>query len=196
MSIQQIGSATKRPTPGMVILDRDGVINYDSDHYIRSLQDWIPIPGSIEAIVRLAQSGMRIAVASNQSGLGRGFFKVRDLNRMHGRLLDLLARHQVSLEVIALCPHLPGDQCDCRKPAPGMLQHILQTSGLSAGQCVYIGDSFRDWQAAERAGIPFVHVLSGKGARELQKHADDWPASVQHYSDLEQWSLALLAGRW
>ena len=116
----------KRLRPPLVILDRDGVINQDSDAYIKSPEEWIPIPGSLEAIARLNHAGILVAVASNQSGLGRGLFDLDTLNAMHAKFHQALGRAGGHVDGIFFCPHTPQDGCDCRKPRPGLLHAISQ----------------------------------------------------------------------
>ncbi len=156
----------------LIILDRDGVINDDSDHYIRSVEEWVPISGSLAAIANLQQAGHKIAVATNQSGLARGYYDVAALAAMHSKMQRLLAELGGQVDYIAYCPHLPGDQCHCRKPAPGMLQDILQQFEMSADDAVFVGDSYSDYQAATAAGMDFSLVRTGKGERTLAAHPE------------------------
>ena len=151
----------------LLILDRDGVINHDSDDYIRSLDDWQPIEGSIEAIARLSQAGYRIAVASNQSGLGRGYFGVAELDAIHARLRQLVAEQGGSVAGIFYCPHLPDAGCHCRKPATGLLEAIESELGESVRGAWFVGDSLKDLQAARAKGCRPALVLSGKGRKTL-----------------------------
>ncbi len=151
----------------LIILDRDGVINQDSDNYIKDLDEFIPLPGSLEAIARLHQAGYRVAVATNQSGIARGFFGVATLNAMHDKLRRLLAAGGGEIEMIAFCPHGPDDQCDCRKPKPGMYLEIAKRMDISLDNVPIIGDSLRDLQAAREVGARPILVRSGKGERTL-----------------------------
>jgi len=148
----------------LIVLDRDGVINEDSDDYIRSLRDWRPIPGSIEAIGDLCRAGFSIVVASNQSGIGRGLLDQTTLFSIHGALRD--AVHAVGGELMGIyyCPHVPDDNCDCRKPKPGLLDQIAADFGGSLAGAIMIGDSLRDLQVAERRHLAPVLVRTGKGA--------------------------------
>ena len=148
----------------LVILDRDGVINEDSPDYIKSLEEWIPLAGSLDAIARLKHAGYPVAVATNQSGLARGLFDQAALDAMHGRLQGLLAERHCRLDMIAFCPHGPDDGCDCRKPRPGLYRRISETLGLPLSDAVVIGDSGRDLEAAVAVGARPVLVLTGKGA--------------------------------
>lgn len=154
----------------LIILDRDGVINYDSDDYIKTLDEWIPLPGSMEAIGKLTQAGYKIAVATNQSGIARGYFSVETLNAMHEKMSKLAAEHGGKFDYIAYCPHGPDDHCDCRKPLPGLIHQIESALGVSAKGCFMLGDSLRDLQAGEAAGMKPVLVKTGKGEKTLKKN--------------------------
>lgn len=132
----------------IIILDRDGVINYDSVNYIRTPDEWHPIPGSLEAIARLNRAGFRIAVATNQSGVGRGYYSENTLQNIHQKMLDMLAKKGGEIEVIFYCPHLPSAQCDCRKPKPGLLNKVAQHFNCSLELVPFIGDSPSDMEAA------------------------------------------------
>ena len=154
----------------LVILDRDGVINRDSDAYIRSVAEFQPLPGSIEAIARLKRAGYRVAVATNQSGVGRGYCDSKALEAMHARLNELVsAQCQMPIDLIVYCPHRPEDHCDCRKPEPGLLLRIEAELKTSIANVPFIGDSIRDLQAARRVGARPILVRTGKGrAAETQ----------------------------
>jgi len=106
----------------LLILDRDGVINYDSDAYIKSVEEWIPLPGAIEAIAQLSKAGWTVAVATNQSGIARGYYDIATLDAMHARLRTLVAEQGGEVGLVVYCPHGPDEGCDCRKPKPGMLK--------------------------------------------------------------------------
>ncbi|MEQ6917882.1 D-glycero-beta-D-manno-heptose 1,7-bisphosphate 7-phosphatase [Halomonas aquatica] len=154
----------------LVILDRDGVINHDSDAFIKSLDEWVPYPSSIKAIARLSQAGWAVAVATNQSGIARGYYSEAVLEAIHERLRHLV--HQAGGEIahIAYCPHGPDDQCACRKPLPGLLEQIRQTLGLNTltGSWM-VGDSLRDLQAGKPLGCHPVLVRTGKGSSTEEK---------------------------
>lgn len=151
----------------LIILDRDGVINHDSDNYIKSVDEFIPLPGSIEAIARLNQAGYRVTVATNQSGISRGYFSLDTLNAMHEKLRSELAIHGGAIDMIAYCPHGPKDGCDCRKPKPGMYQAISKRLDTPLIRVPVIGDSLRDLQAAQQVGASPILVKTGKGERTL-----------------------------
>ncbi|MBK1717450.1 D-glycero-beta-D-manno-heptose 1,7-bisphosphate 7-phosphatase [Thiocystis violacea] len=180
----------------LVILDRDGVINQDSDAYIKSLDEWKPIQGSIDAIVRLSQAGYRVAIASNQSGLARGLFSLAALNAMHQRLWQLVATPGGRIEVIAFCPHGPDDGCRCRKPRTGLLEEIAYRLGADLADVPFIGDSISDIRAARAVGAAPWLVRSGKGERTLASIGDPRAGSellgVPVYLDLDAAATALI----
>ncbi len=146
----------------LIILDRDGTINRDSDDYIKSPDEWLPLPGAIEAIARLCQGGWHIAIASNQSGLGRGLFDLATLNLMHDKMNKLLAAAGGRVDAIFFCPHLPQDHCQCRKPLPGLFEKIGERFGVALDQVHAVGDTLRDAQAAALAGCQTHLVCNGK----------------------------------
>jgi D-glycero-D-manno-heptose 1,7-bisphosphate phosphatase len=152
----------------LVILDRDGVINFDSDDYIKSPEEYIPIPGSLEAIARLNRAGYTVAVASNQSGIARGYFSLDTLNAMHDKLHALLSKKGGKIDGIFFCPHLPSDDCHCRKPKPGLLEQISEHFHTPLEGVPFIGDSAADIKAARSVGARAMLVKTGKGERTLQ----------------------------
>ena len=167
----------------LIILDRDGVINYDSDDYVKSPQEWIPLPGSLEAIARLKQNGFTVAVVTNQSGISRGFYDESTLQAMHDKMRHLLADLGADVDLVLHCPHGPDDSCDCRKPLPGMFTEVARHFGLPLPfDNVYaVGDTWRDLQAAKTTGANPVLVKTGKGERTLKAHAaelDLWQTPV------------------
>jgi D-glycero-D-manno-heptose 1,7-bisphosphate phosphatase len=151
----------------LLVLDRDGVINEDSDQYVKSPSEWLPIPGSLEAIARLCHGGYRICVVTNQSGLARGLFGLEQLNGMHRRLRDLLAKLGGQVEMIAFCPHSPALGCDCRKPSPGLLVEIAGRLAVQLDGIPFVGDSISDVEAARAVGMVPCLVRTGKGERTL-----------------------------
>lgn len=183
-------------TDRLVILDRDGVINRDSDDYVKTLDEFVPYPTAIAAIARLTQAGWTVAVATNQSGIARGYCDEATLAAMHRRLHTLVRQAGGEIAHIAVCPHGPGDGCDCRKPLPGLLEQIRDALGLQdlAGSWM-VGDSQRDLQAGDHMGCRPVLVRTGKGERTLAKHpelaAPDSPVRV--VDDLGQFVDWLLA---
>ena len=173
----------------LIILDRDGVINVDSDNYIRTVDEWIALPGSIEAIADLSKAGYSIAIATNQSGIGRGYYSLETLAAMHQKMLELVKALGGDIAHIVYCPHLPDDQCTCRKPLPGMLQKILQHYPRDP-DAYFIGDSLRDIEAAQAINMPAVLVKTGKGQRSLDKGVIG--ADIPVYDDLLHFSQQLL----
>lgn len=157
----------------LIILDRDGVINFDSPDFIRSPAEWHAIPGSAEAIGRLTTSRCLVAVASNQSGIGRGFLDRSTLYRIHRKMRRTVAAHGGQIDKIVFCPHLPGSDCDCRKPAPGMLLRLLDYFNCEPGQAFFIGDSAGDIAAAVAAQIQPLLVLTGNGQNTAAHEALD-----------------------
>ncbi|OBY88085.1 MULTISPECIES: D-glycero-beta-D-manno-heptose 1,7-bisphosphate 7-phosphatase [unclassified Pseudomonas] len=153
----------------LLILDRDGVINQDSDDYIKSLAEWIPIPSAITAIARLSKAGWTVAVATNQSGIARGYYDLATLESMHARLRELVAEQGGELGMVVYCPHGPDDGCDCRKPKPGMLRQIAQHYGVDLKGVWFVGDSRGDLDAALAVDCLPVLVKTGKGERTLAK---------------------------
>ena len=152
----------------LIILDRDGVINEDSDAYIKTVDEWVPIPGSIKAIARLSQAGYTVVVATNQSGIGRGYYDAATLDAMHARMRELVAAQGGEMGGIFYCPHGPDDGCDCRKPLPGLIDQIVTEYGDVTGAPL-IGDSLRDLQAGIARHCQPVLVLTGKGQKTLDK---------------------------
>jgi D-glycero-D-manno-heptose 1,7-bisphosphate phosphatase len=153
----------------LVILDRDGVINEDSDAYIKSPEEWHPIPGSAEAIARLNDSGFQVLVATNQSGIGRGYFSLQTLEAIHQKMIQHLEDHGAHLAGIFVCPHKPEDHCDCRKPLPGLLNQIAQQLHCTLENVPLVGDSLRDLETALARRCNPVLVKTGKGLKTLEK---------------------------
>ena len=175
----------------LIILDRDGVINQDSDEYIKCPEEFIPIPGSIEAMARLHRAGYRIAIATNQSGIARGYFDVQTLNHMHEKLLRLLSAQGGQVDGIFYCPHGPEDDCDCRKPKAGLLRDIQRRFNVNMSGVYAVGDSLRDLQAARSVGAIPILVRTGKGERTIKKK--EGLEGVLIYKDLAEFVDELLA---
>lgn len=173
----------------LIILDRDGVINVDSDNYIRTVDEWVALPGSIKAIAELSKAGYSIAIATNQSGIGRGYYSLTTLTAMHQKMLELVKALGGDIAQIVYCPHLPDDQCSCRKPLPGMLQQILQHYPHDIDAC-FIGDSLRDIEAAQAINMPAMLVKTGKGQRSVDQGIIG--ADIPIYDDLLHFSQQLL----
>ncbi len=153
----------------LVILDRDGTINYDSDQYIKSPAEWRPIPGSLEAIGRLTQAGYRIVVATNQSGIARGLLDTATLIAIHDTLQRAAAQAGGRVDAFFFCPHGPDSTCACRKPKPGMVLEVARRFNVSLADTYMVGDTLRDIQAAAAAGARPVLVLSGSGRKTLEE---------------------------
>ena len=174
----------------LIILDRDGVINRDSDDYIKSPDEWLPIPGSLEAIARLNRAGYTVVVATNQSGIGRGYFDLATLQQIHEKMERELARLGGAIDAVFFCPHTPDDHCDCRKPKPGLLWEIAKKYDCDLAGVMAVGDSLRDIEAAQAVGAKPVLVRTGKGAAVAKN--DKLPAGVEVYADLGAFADAVL----
>ncbi|WP_374240645.1 D-glycero-beta-D-manno-heptose 1,7-bisphosphate 7-phosphatase [Zoogloea sp.] len=149
----------------LIVLDRDGVINVDSEQFIKSPDEWKPIPGSLEAIARLNESGWRVVVASNQSGVGRGLFDMDTLNAINEKMTKAIGQAGGRLDAIFFCPHSADSTCDCRKPRPGMFVQIAERFNVDMKGVPVVGDSLRDLQAGVAVGCQPYLVLTGKGAK-------------------------------
>jgi len=179
----------------LIILDRDGVINRDSDAYVKSAEEWIPLPGSIEAIAHLSQAGYTVVVATNQSGLGRGLFDLDDLEAMHSKLMGLVEEAGGTIAGIFYCPHAPEDNCLCRKPLPGLLDAIETELGIDVVGAPLVGDSLRDLQAGIARGCRPVLVRTGKGLKtepKLKLEPEANLHSAQVFDDLADYAEHLL----
>lgn len=166
----------------LIILDRDGVINFDSDQFIKSPDEWKPIPGSLEAIARLTREGWRVVVATNQSGLARGLFEMATLNAIHAKMHKAVARAGGRIEAVFYCPHSADMNCSCRKPQGGLLIEISARYGCDLRGVPMVGDSLRDLQAAADAGALPMLVKSGKGKKTLV--AGGLPPGTPVFEDL------------
>ena len=165
-----------------IILDRDGVINFDSDQFIKSPEEWRPIPGSLQAIAKLTQAGYGVIVATNQSGIGRGLFDMATLNAIHSRMHKAVTQAGGRIEAIFYCPDTADSNSHCRKPNPGMFQAIAERFNVLLEGVPAIGDGLRDLQAAAAVGAQPMLVLTGKGERTLAE--GDLPEATQVYPDL------------
>ncbi len=186
-------------TVSLVILDRDGVINHDSDDYIKSPDEWQPLPGSLEAIARLCRADYTVVVATNQAGVGRGLFSQEMLIRIHRKMASSIRDKGGRLDSVFFCPHSPADQCGCRKPKPGMLLEISDRLGIGLSGVPVVGDSLRDLEAAEAAGAIPVLVKTGRGRLTQEKLSK---GELSHtlgqtpvYADLAAFTDAVLDGR-
>ncbi len=177
---------------GLLILDRDGVINQDSASFVKSAEEWLPLPGSIDAIASLSRAGYTVAVASNQSGLARGLFDRNALRAMHRKLRRLVGNEGGRIDRIVVCPHGPDDDCSCRKPKPGLLTRLARHYGVSLVGVPVVGDSLRDLQAAVDAGATPILVRTGNGRKTLT----NLPAAlrdVRIYDDLAAFATDALS---
>ncbi len=174
----------------LIILDRDGVINHDSDAYIKSPHEWIPIEGSLQAIAYLYKANYQIAIATNQSGIGRGYYDLKTLHAMHRKMRKLLALYGGRIKHIEFCPHTPDANCECRKPKAGMLNKIANKFAISPQDIVMVGDTIGDYQAATRAGMSFILVETGKGKRTLA--SKQLPKHIPIYANLATYVNQLL----
>lgn len=173
----------------LLMLDRDGVINHDSDQYIKSPAEWKPIKGSIEAIARLTQSGWRIVIATNQSGISRGLFDTSMLNSIHDAMHKAVTQAGGRIEAIFFCPHAADANCDCRKPKPGMLLEIQRRLNIPLMGVPFVGDSLKDLQAAVAAGARPILVLTGKGGKT--RDAGGLPEGTEVFTDLAAFAAHL-----
>jgi D-glycero-D-manno-heptose 1,7-bisphosphate phosphatase len=168
----------------LIILDRDGVINQDSAAYIKSPEEWKPIPGSLEAIALLNQAGCHVVVATNQSGIGRGLFEMAALNAIHDKMHRALGLVGGRIDAIFFCPHALDAGCTCRKPEPGLFEDIARRFNTSLRDVPSIGDSLRDLQASAAVGAQPILVLTGKG--EKTRNDGGLPSGTQIFADLAQ----------
>jgi len=189
----QLASEAVAPTRAvkLIVLDRDGVINHDSTQFIKSPEEWRPIPGSLEAIARLNHAGYRVVVATNQSGIGRGLFDMATLNAIHEKMYKALALVGGRIDALFYCPHTADAQCECRKPKTGMLSEIAVRYGLDMTGVPCVGDSVRDLQAADAVGAQPMLVLTGKGEKTLRDGS--FPKNTVIFPDLAFAVSALLA---
>jgi D-glycero-D-manno-heptose 1,7-bisphosphate phosphatase len=187
----------QRMAPGpdsvkLIILDRDGVVNEDSDDYIKSADEWIPIPGSIEAIAALHKAGFIVVIATNQSGIARKYFDEFDLSAMHQKMSTLVEEAGGQVSGVFFCPHGPDDECDCRKPRTGLLKQIECEFGTSVAGAPFVGDSEKDILAARLAGCRPVLVQTGKGARTALELAPGELSDLAIFPDLATYVASLL----
>jgi len=177
----------------LIVLDRDGVISHDSDQFIKSPDEWRPIPGSLAAIARLNHAGYRVVVATNQSGVGRGLLDFATLNAIHDKMHRALAHAGGRIDAVFYCPHTADSRCECRKPKAGMLQEIGVRFNVAMAGVPCVGDGLRDLQAAEAVGAQPILVLTGKG--EKTHREGELPQGTVVYPDLAFAAAALLSGK-
>lgn len=166
----------------LIILDRDGVINHDSDQFIKSPEEWKPLPGSIEAIARLCQANYRVVVATNQSGVGRGLFDMLTLNAIHDKMHKACAQAGGRIDAVFFCPHTAESNCNCRKPKSGMIEEIAERYNVNLSGVPSVGDSLRDLEASAGLGAQPILVLTGKGEKTQAKGG--LPEGTLIYPDL------------
>jgi len=175
----------------LIILDQTGVINQSSDTFIKSPDEWIPIPGSLEAIARLTHSGYRVIIATNQSGIGRGLLDMATYNAINDKMYKAINQAGGRIDAIFFCPHSSTDKCSCRKPATGLFDEIMQRYGVNLTNVPAIGDSLKDLQAAVAAGAIPILVLTGKG--QTTRTEKEMPAHTQIFENLTMAVDALVA---
>ena len=181
-------------TAGLIILDRDGVINRDSANYITTPQQWEALPGSLEAIAQLCRADYRVVIVTNQSGIAKGLYSINTLNRIHQKMRDELRPAGGEISAIFFCPHAEEDGCECRKPKPGMFLELAERLQCDLSEARAVGDSFRDLQAAQRAGAQPVLVETGNGAETARELANaPGLGDVPVYRDLAHFVDTLLA---
>lgn len=178
---------------GLVILDRDGVINFDSDDYIKTPAEWIPIPGSLEAVARLTRADYTVVVATNQSGIARGLYDMATLNQIHHKMTGALRDHGGQIDAVFFCPHGPNDNCHCRKPKPGLLEQISSRLNVSLNGVPVVGDSLRDLECAQAVGALPALVRTGNGKR-TEDQLPEALKGVAVFDDLAAFTEALLLG--
>ena len=177
-----------------VILDRDGVLNYEAPEgsYVREPSEFRWLPGALEGLALLRRAGLRLSVATNQAGVGRGVMSLAQLAAVHERMQAEAAAHGGTIDAVLYCPHAPEERCSCRKPAPGLIEAAVAGSGIAASDTIVVGDDLRDLEAAERAGIAAALVRTGKGRRTEAMLGN---AAVPAYDDLRELARAVLAAR-
>lgn len=189
------GAAAKHAPVKLIVLDRDGTLSPDPEDFVRAPEDWVPLPGALEAVARLNHGGWRVVLASNQSGLGRGLFDMATLNAVHARMHKLLAAAGGRIEAVFFCPHAPEDECGCRKPAPGLFLDIARRMGVPPAHIVTAGDSVRDVQAAAAAGCEAHLICTGQSlpVGDGAPLPPEVPAGTQVHADLSAFADFVLA---
>jgi D-glycero-D-manno-heptose 1,7-bisphosphate phosphatase len=181
--------------PKLVILGRDGILNRFRDDHVKAPAEWLPIHGALEAVARLNHAGWHAVVATNQAGIGRGMIDMASLNAVHVHMMKLLAQHGGRLDAVFFCPHTPQENCDCRKPLPGMMRQIAQRYGVDLANVPMVCDNERDLLAAQAAGCPPHLVRSGRAAAAGDAQVAAWCAQVPDtlvHDDLAAFTEALL----
>jgi D-glycero-D-manno-heptose 1,7-bisphosphate phosphatase len=179
----------------LVILDRDGTINEDRDDFVKSADEWVPLPGALQAIARLNHAGWHTVIATNQSGIGRGLFDMAALNAMHLKMNHLLQQLGGRIDAVFFCPHTPQDGCSCRKPLPGLIEQIGERYDVELSEVPVVGDSLRDIQAGVAAGCQPHFLRSSSALRSGDEVVAELLASVpgaQVHADLAAFAEALI----
>ncbi|MDB5742504.1 MAG: D-alpha,beta-D-heptose 1,7-bisphosphate phosphatase [Polaromonas sp.] len=178
----------------LIILDRDGTINSDSDEFVKTPDEWLPLPGALEAIARLNHAGWHVVIASNQSGLGRGLFDVVSLNAMHAKMMKLLAVQGGRIDAVFYCPHTAEENCQCRKPQPGLFEQIGARFGVPLKSVPVVGDSLRDVVVGAAVGCEPHLVLTGKSEKYRGiAPPEGLPAGTRVHQDLAAFADFILA---
>lgn len=178
----------------LIILDRDGTLNQDRPDYVKSPEEWLPLPGALDAVARLNHAGWHVVIASNQSGLGRGLFDVSTLNAIHAKMHKMLAAVGGRIDAVFYCPHAPEENCHCRKPAAGLFEQIGERYGLELHGVPTVGDSVRDLLAGVAVGCEPHLVLTGKAVSyRTRKLPQTFPTATQTHTDLSAFADFLLA---
>ena len=164
--------------PKLVILGRDGILNRFREDHVKDPAEWEPLPGALEAVARLNHAGWHVVVATNQAGIGRGLLDMASVNAVHQRMIKLLTAQGGRLDAVFFCPHAPEDQCDCRKPLPGMMRDIAMRYGVDLKNVPMVGDTLRDLEAARAAGCPPHLVRTGRASLVTEAEIAQWVAAV------------------
>lgn len=179
----------------LVVLDRDGTLNLDDKAIISGPDDWVPVPGALEAVARLNQAGWRVVIATNQSGLGRGLFDADTMNRVHAKMNKLLAGVGARVDAVFFCPHTRDDVCDCRKPKPGLILKIAERFALPVVDIAVAGNTVRHIQAGHAAGAQTHLLLTGKcEAYSLTDLPPGLPVDAHVHASLDAFVTHVLTG--
>jgi D-glycero-D-manno-heptose 1,7-bisphosphate phosphatase len=181
--------------PKLVIVGRDGILNQYRDDHVKGPAEWLPIVGALEAVAKLNHAGWHVVVATNQAGIGRGMIDMSSLNAVHAHMMKLLAAHGGRIDAVFFCPHTPQEQCECRKPLPGMMNQIADRWGVDLEDVPMVGDSLRELQAAQNAGCQPHLIRSGRAANVSAEELQTWCAQVpgtRVHADLNQFAEHVL----
>jgi len=167
-----------QPVDKLVILGRDGILNQFRNDHVKAPEEWVPVPGALEAVAKLNHAGWHVVIATNQSGIGRGMIEMAQVNAVHAHMHRLLLAVGGRIDAVFFCPHAPEDHCDCRKPQPGLMHEIAKRYGIDLAQVPMVADTLRDLQAAQAAGCPPHLVKSGRAAALTDQQLADMVAQV------------------